>query len=51
MTTDTSEKGLEGLIVRAMTDRIDPLSPPYVANETSTPIAGGTHRAGGGGER
>lgn len=42
MTTDTSEKGLEGLIVRAMTGRIDLLSPPYVPNETSTPVAGGT---------
>jgi type I restriction enzyme R subunit len=42
MTTDTSEKGLEGLIVRAMTGRIDLLSPPYVASETSTPAAGGT---------
>ncbi len=42
MTTDTSEKGLEGLIVRSMTGRIDLLSPPYVANETSTPVAGGT---------
>jgi type I restriction enzyme R subunit len=42
MTTDTSEKGLEGLIVRAMTGRTDLLSPPYVAGETSTPVAGGT---------
>ncbi len=42
MTTDTSEKGLESLIVRAMSGRIDLLSPPYVANETSTPVAGGT---------
>lgn len=42
MTTDTSEKGLEGLIVRSMTGRIDLLSPPYVATETSTPVAGGT---------
>lgn len=42
MTTDTSEKGLESLIVRAMTGRIDILSPPYVAAETSTPVAGGT---------
>jgi type I restriction enzyme R subunit len=42
MTTDTSEKGLEGLIVRSMTGRVDLLSPPYVANETSTPVAGGT---------
>ena len=42
MTTDTSEKGLESLIVRAMTGRTDLLSPPYVATETSTPVAGGT---------
>jgi type I restriction enzyme R subunit len=42
MTTDTSEKGLESLIVRAMTGRIDLVSPPYVVNETSTPVAGGT---------
>jgi type I restriction enzyme R subunit len=42
MTTDVSEKGLEGLIVRSMTGRVDLLSPPYEANETSTPVAGGT---------
>lgn len=42
MTTDTSEKGLESLIVRSMTGRIDLLSPPYIPSETSTPIAGGT---------
>jgi len=42
MTTDTSEKGLEGLIVRSMTGRVDLLSPPYLASETSTPVAGGT---------
>ncbi len=42
MTTDTSEKGLEALIVRAMTGRTDLLSPPYVATETSVPVAGGT---------
>ncbi|RKH91907.1 type I restriction endonuclease subunit R [Corallococcus sp. AB045] len=42
MITDTSEKGLEGLIVRSMTGRIDLLSPPYVPSETSTPVAGGT---------
>lgn len=42
MTTDTSEKGLESLIVRAMTGRTDLLSPPHVATETSTPVAGGT---------
>jgi type I restriction enzyme R subunit len=42
MTTDTSEKGLESIIVRAMTGRTDLLSPPHVATETSTPVAGGT---------
>ena len=42
MTTDTSEKGLENLIVRAMTGRTDLLVPPHVAVETSHPIAGGT---------
>jgi len=42
MTTDTSEKGLEALITRAMTGRVDLLSPPYVASETSTPAAEGT---------
>lgn len=42
MTTDTSEKGLESLIVRAMTGRTDLISPPHVPTETSTPAAGGT---------
>ncbi len=42
MTTDTTEKGLESIIVRAMTGRADLVSPPYVVSETSTPIAGGT---------
>jgi type I restriction enzyme, R subunit len=42
MTTDTTEKGLESLIVRAMTGRTDLLSPPYVATETAVPVAGGT---------
>ncbi len=42
MTTDTSEKGLESLIVRAMTGRTDLLSPPHVATEASVPVAGGT---------
>ena len=42
MTTDTTEKGLESLIVRAMAGRADLVSPPYVVSETSTPIAGGT---------
>jgi type I restriction enzyme R subunit len=43
MTTDTSEKGLESLIVRAMTGRTDLISPPpYIVTETSTPVAGGT---------
>ena len=42
MTTDTTEKGLEDLITRAMTGRIDLLVPPHVATETSVPVAGGT---------
>ena len=42
MTTDTSEKGLESIIVRAMTGRTDLLSPPHVASDTSAPVAGGT---------
>jgi len=42
MTTDTSEKGLEELIVRTMTGRTDVLSPEHVATETSVPVAGGT---------
>jgi type I restriction enzyme R subunit len=42
MTTDTSEKGLEGLIVRAMTGRTDVLAPQYIATDTSGPVAGGT---------
>ncbi len=42
MTTDTTEKGLELLIVRAMTGRTELLSPPHQATETSVPVAGGT---------
>jgi type I restriction enzyme R subunit len=42
MTTDTTEKGLESIIVRAMAGRADLVSPPYLVSETSTPIAGGT---------
>ena len=42
MTTDTSERGLEELIVRAMTGRTDVLAPAHVATETSSPVAGGT---------
>jgi type I restriction enzyme, R subunit len=42
MPADTSEKGLESLIVRAMAGRVDLLSPPYVATDTSAPVAGGT---------
>ncbi len=41
-TTDTTERGLEELIVRAMTGRTDVLSPAHVATETSVPVAGGT---------
>jgi hypothetical protein len=42
MTTDTTEKGLEALILRAMTGRTDVLVPEHVATETSVPAAGGT---------
>ena len=42
MTTDTTERGLEDLIVRAMTGRTEILSPPHVPTETSVPVAGGT---------
>jgi len=39
--TDTSEQGLEALIVAAMTGRTDVLSPEHEATETSVPVAGG----------
>ncbi|NUQ76588.1 MAG: type I restriction endonuclease subunit R [Polyangiaceae bacterium] len=42
MKTDTSEKGLELLIVRAMTGRTDILAPPHQPTDTSVPVAGGT---------
>ena len=42
MKTDTSEKGLEELIVRSMTGRTDVLVPAHEATETSVPVAGGT---------
>lgn len=42
MKTDTSEKGLELLIVRAMTGRTDLLEPPHQATDASVPVAGGT---------
>ena len=42
MTTDTSERGLEDLIVRAMTGYTDALSPAHVTTETSASVAGGT---------
>ena len=41
MTTDTSERGLEALIVSAMTGRTDVLSPDHEATGTSAPVAGG----------
>jgi len=41
MITDTTEKGLEALIVRAMTGRTDVLVPTHAATETSVPVAGG----------
>jgi type I restriction enzyme, R subunit len=42
VTTDTTETGLEALIVRAMTGRTDVLSPAHVVTEASAPVAGGT---------
>jgi type I restriction enzyme R subunit len=42
VTTDTTERGLEELIVRAMTGRTDVLVPAHVATETAVPVAGGT---------
>jgi type I restriction enzyme R subunit len=42
VTTDTSEKELESIIVRAMTGRTDLLRPPYTPSETCTPVSGGT---------
>ena len=42
MTTDISEKGLEGLIVRAMTGRTDLLVPPHTPTGFDVPVAGGT---------
>src|SRR6185437_6197860 len=42
MITDTSERGLEDLIVRAMTGRTDVLVPAHVATETSAAVADGT---------
>jgi len=42
LTTDTSEKGLESLIVRVMTGRTDLLSPSHIATESAVPVAGGT---------
>src|SRR5207244_2596504 len=40
--TDTSERGLEDLIVRAMTGHTEFLSPPHQATDTAVPVAGGT---------
>lgn len=42
MTTDLSEKGLEGLIVQAMTGRTDLLVPPHTPTGFDAPVAGGT---------
>jgi type I restriction enzyme R subunit len=42
VTTDTTERGLEELIVRSMTGRTDVLVPAHIATETSAPVAGGT---------
>ncbi|MCK6502114.1 type I restriction endonuclease subunit R [Myxococcota bacterium] len=42
MSTDTSEKGLEALIVRAMTGRTDLLAPPHPVTDGAVPVTGGT---------
>ncbi len=42
MTTDITEKGLEGLIVRAMTGRTDLLVPPHTPTGFDVPVAGGS---------
>lgn len=42
MTTDISERGLEGLIVRAMTGRTDLLVPPHTPTGFDAPVSGGT---------
>ena len=42
MKTDTTERGLEELIVRHMTGRTDVLVPAHIATETAVPVAGGT---------
>jgi hypothetical protein len=42
MTTDTTEKGMEALIVRAMTGRTDVLVPTHAATEASVPVADGS---------
>ena len=42
MTSDISEKGLEGLIVRAMTGRTDLLVPPHTPTGFDAPVSGGT---------
>lgn len=42
MMTNTSEAGLEELILRAMTGRTDTLCPAHKATQTAVPVAGGT---------
>ena len=42
MSIDIREKGLEGLIVRAMTGRTDLLSPPHTPTGFDAPASGGT---------
>ena len=42
MKTDTTERGLEELIVRNMVGRTDVLVPPHVATETSAQVTDGT---------
>jgi len=43
MRTDTTEKGLESIIVRSMTGRTDLISStPYTVIETAAPVVGGS---------
>ena len=42
MSTDTTEKGLEELIIRTLTGRTDVLVPAYKPTGTGVPVSGGT---------
>ncbi len=42
MTTDTTERGLESIIMRTMTGNTHLIQPPYIATENSAPVSGGT---------